>query len=306
MWENLYSKQGIILQKIAEDLLFIELNERVPKVSDFSEKFGVGRGTVQTALKILENEDCIRLEPRGHLGTFLRYKNVAHLLKYTGANLVQGVMPLPYSKKYEGLATGLTSELENLDLSLNIAFMRGSRLRLDGVKEGRYDFALVSKYSAIEELKEDKNLRIALEFGEKTYVSEHAVIFSDPKKKKLADGMKVGIDSFSTDQKILTQVETKGLNIEYLEFNYMHLLQHIKAHTIDAMIWNVDEIDSASLSIQPLASPLAIQYEKQMNEAVCVIKTDNRKMDYIINLLSPAKIVGVQSRVVMGDEIPKY
>jgi hypothetical protein len=306
MWENLYSKQGIILQKVAEDLLFIELNERVPKVSDFSEKFAVGRGTIQTALKILESEGCVKLEPRGHLGTFLRYKNIANLLKYTGANRIQGVMPLPYSKKYEGLATGFTSELEHLELSLNIAFMRGSRPRLDGVKEGRYDFALMSKFSAKEEIKMDRNLRIALEFGEKTYVSEHAVIFSDPEKYKLANGMKVGLDSFSTDQKILTQAEATGLNIEFLEFNYMHLLQHIKAHTIDAMIWNVDEIDSTSLNIQPLSSSFAIQYEKEMNEAVCVIKKDNRKMDYIINLLSPKRIVEVQSRVVRGDEIPKY
>jgi hypothetical protein len=306
MWENFYSKQGIILQKIAEELLFIEVNERLPKVSDFSDNFGVGRGTVQTVLKILESENCIKVEPRGHLGTFLRYKSIANLLKYSGANRIQGVMPLPYSKKYEGLATGFTSELEVLGLPLNIAFMRGSEPRLEGVIEGRYDFALMSKFSAIDEINRDNDIKVALEFGEKTYVSGHAVIFSDPEKNKLEDGMKVGIDSFSTDQKILTHTEAKGINIEYLEFNYMHLLQHLKANTIDAMIWNVDEIDSASLNIQPLSSPLAKQYEKQMNVAVCVIRKDNRKMEYILNLLSQKEIVEIQAQVVKGDIIPKY
>ncbi|PLR79256.1 hypothetical protein CU633_00530 [Bacillus sp. V3-13] len=306
MRENLYSKKGLILQKIAEQLLFIEIDQRLPKVGDFAEKYQVGRGTIQSALKKLEEENCIRLEPRGHLGTFLRAKNLPNLLLYAGANQITGVMPLPYSKKYEGLATGLTSEFENLGLSLNIAFMRGSEIRLDGVRKERYDFALVSKFAALEELKKDKNLKIALQFGMKTYVSEHGVVFADADKRQLSNGMKVGIDSFSADQRILTQAEVNGLEVDYLELNYMHLLQHLKANTIDAMIWNVDEIDPASFHIQPLSSPLAIQYEKQMNEAVCVIKKDNRKMDYIINMLSKDKIVEIQADVVKGNLIPKY
>jgi acyl-CoA-binding protein len=306
MWNNLYSKKGMILQKIAEELLFIEVDDRLPKVVDFSEKYQVGRGTIQSALKKLEEENCIKLEPRGHLGTFLRYKNISNLLIFSGANQITGVMPLPYSKKYEGLATGITSELESLGLLLNIAFMRGSKLRLDGVKKGRYDFALLSKYSAQEELKNESNLKISVEFGVKTYVSEHAVIFSEKNKKQLSNGMKVGIDNFSTDQQILTQAEAKGKNIEYVELNYMHLLQHLKAKTIDAMIWNVDEIDPEAFHIHPLSSPIAIQYEKQMSEAVCVIREDNKKMDYIIQLLSRRRIVEIQSDVVKGNIIPKY
>lgn len=308
MKENFFSKQGLILQKLAEELLFIELDERLPKVSDFSEQFEVGRGTIQTALKILENDNCIKLEPRGHLGTFLRDKSIPDLIKYSGSNQIQGVMPLPYSKKYEGLATGFTSELEDLGLTLNIAFMRGSKPRIDGVKEGRYDFALLSKCSALEELDGDKSssLNIAAEFGEKTYVSGHAIIFANPEHKKLENGMKIGIDSFSNDQKKLTLAEAEGLEIDYLELNYMHLIQHLKARTIDATIWNMDEIDSESFNIQPLSSKGARAYEKKMNEAVCVIKKQNRKMAYILNLLNTKKIVEIQGKVIKGDIIPKY
>ncbi|MEH7336305.1 GntR family transcriptional regulator YhfZ [Neobacillus drentensis] len=305
--ENLFTKKGILLQKVAEELLFIEVNERLPKIGDFAAKFHVGRGTVQTVLKKLEDENCIKLEARGHLGTFLRYKNISNLLRFSGANQITSVMPLPYSKKYEGLATGITSQFEQLGISLNIAFMRGSKPRLHGVKDGRYDFALVSKFSAIEEMKKDRSLKIALEFGAKTYVSEHAVIFSDPEKKNISDGMKVGIDSFSTDQQILTNAEVQGLNnIQYLEFNYMHLLQHLKAQTVDAMIWNVDEINHSAYNIQPLTSPLALQFEKHMNEAVCVIRSENRKMEYILHHLSLTRIVETQTKVVNGDLIPKY
>ena len=150
IYEPLYSKKVLILQKVAEELLFVDVNERIPKIGELAEKYQVGRGTIQTALKNLESMSCIKLDSRGHLGTYLRTKDVTCLLKYAGTSRITGVMPLPYSKKYEGLASGFNSEFEKLDVNLNIAFMRGAKLRLEGAKEGRYDFALVSRYSALE------------------------------------------------------------------------------------------------------------------------------------------------------------
>ncbi|MFD9625707.1 GntR family transcriptional regulator YhfZ [Peribacillus muralis] len=304
--ENLYSKSGIILQKIAEELLFINIDERIPKIGDFSSQFNVGRGTIQTALKKLEDLNCISLESRGHLGTFLRSKNINNLLDYSGISQITAVMPLPYSKKYEGLATGLTYEFEQLNLSFNIAFMRGDKLRLNGLKEGRYDFALVSRFSAKEELKNNSELSVVLGFGVQTYVSNHAIIFSDPSRSTIIDGMKIGIDDCSTDQVTLTNAETDGKKVEYVQLNYMHLLPHLKANNIDATIWSIDQIDKEQFHTQPLTSKQAIQYEKEMNEAVCLIEKGNRKLEYILNLLSKEKIVEIQSLVEGGSFIPRY
>jgi hypothetical protein len=306
IFEPLYSKKVIILQKIAEELLFVDVNERIPKIGELAEKYQVGRGTIQTALKNLESVSCIKLDSRGHLGTFLRAKDVPCLLKYAGTSRIIGVMPLPYSKKYEGLASGFNSEFEKLDVNLNIAFMRGAKLRLEGVKEGRYDFALVSRYSALEAIKENKELEIALTFGTNTYVSKHAVIFADANNKKVKSGMKIGIDSFSTDQKTLTMAETKDLDVEYVDLNYMHLLQHLKAKSIDAAIWNTDEIDSEMYHTSPLSSELAKKEEQQITEAVCVIRKDNKKLDYLLNLLSINQVKETQRKVEEGNHIPKY
>ncbi len=306
IYEPLYSKKVRILQKIAEDLLFVDVNERIPKVGELAEKFEVGRGTIQTALKNLESVSCIKLESRGHLGTFLRSKDVPCLLKYAGTSRIIGVMPLPYSKKYEGLASGFNSEFESLDVNLNIAFMRGAKLRLEGVKEGRYDFALVSKYSALEAIRENKDLEIGLSFGMNTYVSKHAVIFADADNKKIENGMKVGIDSFSTDQKTLTMAETKDFDVEYIDLNYMHLLQHLKANSIDAAIWNTDEIDLEMYHTAPLSSELAKKEEQQITEAVCVIRKNNKKLEYLLNILSITQIKETQHKVEQGKYIPKY
>jgi hypothetical protein len=306
MMENFYSKSGLTLKQVAEELLFYEPDERIPRISDLAEKFQVGRGTVQSALKILEETQSIRLESRGHLGTFLREKCVSNLLKFSGVDRILAVMPLPYSKKYEGLASGLASEFSRLNLAFNIAFMRGAKPRLEGVKEGRYDFAIVSRFSALEEMKNHDGLKIALSFGKQTYVSKHAVIFSDPTKKRIEDKFKIGIDTFSNDQKFLTYAEAEGKNVEYVEMNYMHLLQHLKANTIDATIWSIDEIDTTLYHVEPLTSKKAIQYEREMSEAVCVIRKGNRKVEYILQHLSKENIVEIQKGVERGDIMPKY
>jgi hypothetical protein len=306
MIEEFYSKSGLTLQKIAEELLIWEVGQRIPKISDLTEKYQVGRGTIQSALKKLEEVNCIKLESRGHLGTFLREKNLTKLLQYSGIGSITGVMPLPYSKKYEGLATGITSEFEQLIIPLNIAFMRGARPRIEGVKEGRYDFAIVSEYSALKEIGDSENLMLSVCFGQQTYVSGHAVILSDNNKTVIEDGMKIGMDSNSFDQQILTYAEAEGKKVEFIDLNYMHLLEHLKVQTIDATVWNIDEIEISRFNVQPLCSEKAINFEKKMSKAVIVIRKDNKKLDYILNLLSLFNINDAQHKVERGDLIPKY
>ncbi|WP_053360921.1 GntR family transcriptional regulator YhfZ [Bacillus sp. FJAT-27251] len=306
MIEEFYSKSGLTLQKVAEELLLGEVGQRIPKISDLTEKYQVGRGTIQSALKKLDEAKCIKLESRGHLGTFLREKDLTKLLQYSGIGSMTGVMPLPYSKKYEGLATGITSEFEKLNIPLNIAFMRGARPRLQGVIEGRYDFAIVSEYSAIKEMAENENLMLSVSFGPQTYVSGHAVILSDKTKTVMEDGMKIGIDSNSFDQQILTYAEAEGKKVEFIELNYMHLLEHLKAKTIDATVWNMDEREIARFKVQPLHSKKAIDFEKEMSKAVIVIRRDNKKLHYILDLLSVFNIHDVQAKVESGDLMPKY
>lgn len=305
LFEGLNSKSSIVIQKVAEELLFVELDSRIPKIDDLSQKYNVGRGTVQSVLKKLEETHCISLESRGHLGTFLRRKNVNLLLQCCGLNNIVGVMPLPYSRKYEGLATALHEVFEKLGLSLHSAFMRGATIRINNVLEGRYDFALVSKFSANEAVAKNDDLMIVKDFGPNSYVSRHALIFAED-KSEIEDGMKIGVDSYSIDQQVLTQLEVKERNVEYVNLNYMHLLKHLKAKLIDAMVWNMDEIESSSLHLSGLTSPEALEMDNEMSQAVCVIRKNNKKIEYLFNLISTAEIVKTQQDVESGKCIPKY
>ncbi|WP_230501075.1 GntR family transcriptional regulator YhfZ [Sutcliffiella rhizosphaerae] len=303
---GLYSKRGLILQKLAEKLLFVEVNERIPKIEDLSIDLQVGRGTIQTSLQRLVELKAISLESRGHLGTYLRSKNHHELLKSAGMNQITAVMPLPYSKKYEGIATGLTIAFEELHIFFNIAFMRGSSLRIQALQDGRYDLALVSKYSANEHMREDKDLAIGLSFGEHSYVSGHALMFADDTHTTIENGMKIGVDPSSTDQRTLIVAETTGKNVELVELNYMHLLSNLHAGKIDATVWNMDEKSSGEVNNRPLTTANGTMLEGEMSEAVCLMRKDNEKLAYILQLLSVEAILSIQKQVEENELIPRY
>ena len=70
-----------------------------------------------------------------------------------------GVMPLPYSTIYEGLATGLMySFINKNDIKINLSFIRNAIYRIDELLSGRYDFAVVSRHSAETALINGKNI----------------------------------------------------------------------------------------------------------------------------------------------------
>lgn len=304
--KNLYSKTGVVLEKLSLELLLVEVSERIPKIQDLSTKFEVGRGTIQAALKMLEQTGCIVLESKGHLGTFLRKKNWHELLKLAGVERVFGVMPLPYSKKYEGLATAFHNEINQLGLPLSIAFMSGADARLKEVSENRYDFTLASKFSATQYMNGDQNLMIALEFGSESYLSKHGLITVKP-IEEIERPMKIGIDSFSIDQRLLTLAEFKGQDVELVEQNYMHLTQCLLTGEIDGAIWNVDEfVHNQTYYIYPLSSQLEPGFNQMLNEAVCVIRKDNELVQYLLEKLSVSRMRGIQEKVEKGLFSPKY
>ncbi|WP_059105580.1 GntR family transcriptional regulator YhfZ [Shouchella shacheensis] len=307
MNEALFSKKGKTLVQVATRLLMIEEGERIPKVESFSTELHVGRGTIQSSIKLLEKEGAIGLHSRGHLGTFLVHKDVAKLHKFSGVADITAVMPLPYSKKYEGLATGFTTEFEGLGMRLNIAFMRGSKPRLEGVLDERYDFAIVSKAAAQEFQHEQKStLSIDKQLGLHSYVSGHRVFFANPENEVIHSGMRVGIDRKSADQLLLVEAEVGDKEVEYVELNYMHLLKNLEAGVIDATVWNSDEVANSSIHSRPLTSETARQRAKDISETVVVVQEENKVIQYLLSLIENEQLMAIQHQVERGEIIPRY
>ncbi|WP_438588919.1 YhfZ family protein [Dubosiella newyorkensis] len=66
---------------------------------------------------------------------------MAKLLEISGITQILGVMPLPYSKRYEGLATAWWRMSKNrYNIPVSLAFMRGSKNRVSMVLCGPVRF----------------------------------------------------------------------------------------------------------------------------------------------------------------------
>lgn len=124
--DDLYQKRGVVIRAIAAELLTLNIHDRMPIISDFQKEYSISRGTVQNAIAFLKENQAIQTESRGHLGTYITDINYAILQDYAFANQLSATMPLPYSKLYEGLATGLYLTFKSYNIKLNMAYIRGS------------------------------------------------------------------------------------------------------------------------------------------------------------------------------------
>ncbi|WP_337020405.1 YhfZ family protein, partial [Oceanobacillus massiliensis] len=178
MWEKFYSKNGLAAKKIAKVLIELDEGKKIPRVSDYSDTLSIGRGTVQNALRLLEEMKAIKIEARGHLGTFLMRKDDDVLLEIAGIAPLTGSMPLPYSRKYEGLATGIVEAFESTGKRVNLIYMRGGMNRIEALRTKRCDYAVVSKMTADASLLKYSNLKILERLGANSYVSSHKVFLA--------------------------------------------------------------------------------------------------------------------------------
>ena len=64
MGNDLYQKTGIAVNRLAQDFLTRKKGERIPSISEYQEKLGVSRGTIQNGLNYLkERQQEVRTLP---------------------------------------------------------------------------------------------------------------------------------------------------------------------------------------------------------------------------------------------------
>lgn len=303
--EILFSKNGIAMYTLAREFLKYNVGDKIPTVSELSENFKLARGTVQNAVKLLQHSDAIRIESKGHVGSYLVKKNMGILLEFAGISSIVGVMPLPYSKRYEGLASGLLVTMENhYNIPASMAFMRGSKNRISMLLSNRYDFAIISKTAADEMIEKHDNIIIVMSFGEYSYLSEHVIIFKNDKLTEIQDGMRIGVDSSSLDQKYLTEKVCAGKKVEYVSVDYSRILERVMRGDIDAAIWNKDEINDKYVKINYKEIK---EFGTTANEAVMVVsKEESELVPLLRNIVDPATVVNIQKLVLEGKITPSY
>ncbi|WP_040212533.1 GntR family transcriptional regulator YhfZ [Clostridium polynesiense] len=303
---KLMQKNGIITVKIAREMLSKDQGDRIKTVAQLAEDYGTARGTIQCALKFLQDYKAVTLEPRGHLGTFITFIDYLKLLDVADIKTILGVMPLPYSKVYEGLATGLYNTLATSNLSIGLAYMRGANFRIEALMEERYDFAVISKLAAEYYIDKGYSIEIISEFGNYTYVNEHIIIFSDSTKNAIEDGMRIGMDDSSLDQVLLTKFHTKDKQVKFVPLIYSQILNSVVKGKIDAAIWNKDDLQDRNINVHYTPINNENFYYKDTN-AVIVANSKNSSFNKLLKkFIFKDKVLELQDKVIKGELIPNY
>ena len=301
---KLFNKNSSTIIALSKLFLSMEIQDKVPTFEQLSKDLMVARGTIQNSIKILQDEKAIEILPRGRKGTFLVDKDIEKLIYYANIRTLLGAMSLPYSKIYEGLATGLISSLKNkYQIPVNMSYMRDATQRIDEMLDGRYDFIIISKLSAEIALKRDKQIKIVKDFGPKTYLSYHVIVFADASMDKIQDGMTVGLASNATSQNLWVKKICKDINVNYKEIDYNNVLAAVKRHEIDATVWNRDEINNTlfQLNMVPIYS------DEESTDAVLVVDANRKELVKIFEeIVDIETVTQIQKAVVEGKISPKY
>lgn len=299
-----YQKKGLALIFLAKKFFVLKVGDRVPTVTEMINESELSRGTIQAGLELMKADGAISTISKGHLGSFLVAQDQDKLLSYLDYRNVVCAMPLPYTKHYEGLGTGLYKAFKNQKLGLNVAYVNGSVNRLEGLQRNRYDFIIVSALTA-DYLAEHHDVDVVGIMPEGSYVSQHVIVYKGDQDFKMRDGLRIGIDSHSLDYKLMTNKILEKHKVELVESPYSQIVQRIVAGEIDAAIWNLDEVKSKNypLGYQMIKDPMV----KRASRAAILCAKGNGFVKRVIgDYVDFKEVTAIQKQVISGEVLPEY
>lgn len=302
----LSNKAGQTTQKVARILSRIAVGDRIPTVTALTEECQTARGNIQLAINNLRRAGAVGLEAHGQNGTILTDINYHVLANICGVKNLVGSMPLPYTRRYEGLATALFTLLNNEEITNLIAFMRGSEARVHGLLEGRANYCVMSRMAYQEYCRRGTPIREVLDCGAQTYVGRH-VLLTRPGFSGKWQGCRVGIDESSVDQSYLTRTFFKDKNVEFVPAQYTQFMTMLQKGKMDVGIWNEDDLDGQGTSIE--CRPLSLTEETRNDDdrAVIVVQKDDMLVNHLLReYLTVEKLTDVQRQVMSGERVACY
>lgn len=300
--KSLLQKSGLATLQVAQILAGLEPGERIPTVTELSEQCDMARGNIQIALNNLKQNGIIQLESHGQNGTIATDIDYLAMAQYCSNTNLTCVMPMPYGLRYEGLASGLYEELNQKSVTGAIAFMRGSGYRLACVEEGRFHLCVMSHLAFEYYEQQGKDIQTVAAFGSRSYVEQHR-IFVRPDFDGNWQGCKVGLDTSSVDQELLTRFCFADKPVQYVPIIYSQLVPFLHNGMIDAGVWSADMLPEG-LSYYPM--PCLDEQEKDTVAVLVCRKSDNVTAQLVRKVLSVQNVTDIQRRVMNREIIPRY
>lgn len=302
---DMLNKAGVTMQRVAFKLCGVPVDSKIPTISELEESCGASRGNVQKALAALKGVGAVALEAHGQNGTLLTSVDYLALAEACGRRHLVGTMPLPYTQRYEGLATSLYTLLSSGGIRSFITFSRGSEARVQMLLDGSADYAVMSQMAFDEYRSRGCALDAALTCGPLSYVGRHVLLVADPQRSDWT-GVRVGIDESSADQSSLTRRYFADASVDYIPVQYTHIVGMLLAGDLDVGIWNEDDVhtQASGLAMRPLGD---LGAQDSNTRAVIVVRADDPLSRQLIRSLARAEKIGeIQQQVMAGRLAVRY
>jgi hypothetical protein len=309
---GLLGKSGLITREIARDLITVRPNERIKGTEEYAQQFRAGFGTVQKALNTLEETNAIKLESRGHRGTFIVSSDLSLLWAIGGLAIIVGIMPLPNSRELEGIATALVHAFSEAGLPLNLTHLNGGRRRIEQLQSGHANFVVLSSFSANEACEKDSTLMRFLTCAPYSYYSRTSLVVLARGDIVDRDAIQhVGIDATSRDHAEITYREFDPSKVEFVQVSYHLIPEMVSSGRIDGAVWHrtTQRIDPTSNSFHffHLQSKSVDKILGDLDSlAIVGHKNDHTLHALFEHYIDPAKLEQVQNDVLEGRRIPLY
>jgi biotin operon repressor len=297
---SLYSKNGAALVEIAGKLLGCKVEDRIDSIPSLSAALGVSTGTVSKCLSLLEKNGSIVLAKKGHLGSYVKQIDYPALWKIGNFGSLFCVMPLPYTRKYEALASAMSIYFASRHLPFQIAYMRGANVRKEGLHSGRYDLAVMSFLAAKRLRDEEGNIEIIGRFGKGSYLEKH-VLISQKEPEKIR---RIAVDPDSIDQAMLTDLYLKSQRRKpsVVQASYGQTIDLIARGEVDGAIWNYDYIVEHKVAMRTV-DLVGIPEVDDASEAALVCSLDNRTRRFLLRENFDEKTVADFQRKCLANEL---
>jgi hypothetical protein len=262
---------------------------------------------ISESIATLEESGAISIERRGQLGSFLTGSSIGALWNLARNEPLVISHTLPSNRRYEGLAAALKKVFNKEGIDTYFIFIRGSKTRLNSLREKRCAIAIVSQFAA-EGLK-TKQEQIAAVLQPGSFSKSHQVFFrSDiPANKR---PLEVAIDTDSFDQTQLSNIEFKSVEVNYQRITFMNIHHYLATKKVDMAIWTEEDMQDRmgdNILMRPLSEPTRSLIKDRNTRAALVIRAEDQATCHLINKLVNADLIAsFQNDVVNGVIIPEY
>ena len=296
-----------MVSRLARYLLGVKEGERLGTVRQIAKSSHTSVGTVSNALSIIESTGAIKIDRRGHLGSFVAARSIGALWAIAEREPMVISFPLIAHPRLEGLATGLKKQLVMAGIDVYLIFIRGSRTRLKSLRENKCHIAVMSDFAASGLCGPTE--QIILRFPAESFVACHEVFYR-PDQPPPESPLRIAIDQDSFDIMGLSELEFNRPQAEFRPVTYMQLPRVLRNDYADIGIWSIDDMHpylDERIHHRPLSQEVIQLVGDRDTSAALVTRSESESVQSVAEaVLRIDAILEIQQKVMAGEIVPEY